>query len=141
MLVGIVWNGLGLCCLFFILKMIKILRKKLRKERAKDIFTTVAIGVISGIAGVALGVFTFYCLDIIIYFDPATDMIFAIRILAVSIVLVFGAYFVGILAEKFLHRVCRKEATVNISVIVSLLVVSQPIVYGWLTRIWTVMTG
>jgi hypothetical protein len=135
MLVDIIWNALGIFCIYLMLKIFQRAQKNLRRKKLKNILNTFFIGIISGVIGVLLGVFAFEHIDAAIRIYPTNSALFIARVIFISIFLVFCAYVAGHIAKMLLYKFCCKEVTIDIAIFIPLLVISQPIVYGWFMRV------
>ena len=140
-MVGVVWHGVGIACLCGIFLLCRRLREQLRGAGWKPVCRTLGIGVISGIAGMLVGILLREGFDSFVRLDPVSDALLAARMLIITFFFILGALFVGFTAERLLHAFCLPGAVSGIALIISALLIMQPVAYGWITRAWSFLTN
>lgn len=137
MLLDIIWNGIGLLCLYLIVRILLRLRRMCKGKGVKKTLATVLAGIVCGVLGLVFGVIAFvYIDDTGMVLSPTSEWRLITRGVIIAIFFTFCTYAAGKTAQKFLPGTYIKEALAYIAVLVSLLIVAQPIVVGWVMLLW-----
>ena len=132
-LLGLVWHGGGVLCLYWTINLIGRSYLKLRGQAKTMVRRTIGLGILAGILGVVAASMLVLALDRVVNLDPSADGIFAARLIGTSVLFVLGALLTGLAAEVFFPKLCLQVATCDIALSVALLVILEPVVYGWAT--------
>jgi len=138
MLTGIVWHGIGVFCVFGIIRLFRRLREQLRRAGWKVICATLCTGIVSGVVGTLWG---FMLSDMVIRFNPTSDIRMAVRAITGAFLFILGAALVGYATGRALHKICRKDAVFSMALMTSALLILQPVAYGWFMWVWSVLSG
>ncbi len=139
MLVSFVWHGGGVLCLYWTINLIGRSYLKLRGQAKTMVRRTIGLGILAGLLGVFAAIMLVFALDRAVSMDPSVAAIAALRLVLMSVLFVLCALFTGLAAEVFFPKLCLQVATCNIALSVALFFIFEPVVYGWLARIWYVL--
>jgi hypothetical protein len=73
--------------------------------------------------------------DMIVRFDPISDIRAAARAILGALFFILGTALVGFASGRALHKICHKDAALNMALVTCLLLILQPVAYGWLVMI------
>ena len=139
MLVGLAWNGPGVVSLYAMIRLLRGLPSKLRGQTRIVVCATIGIGILAGLLGAIETTVLLLGFDRVVGMDSETNVIFAARLIGTSVLFVLGALLTGLAAEVFFPKLCLQVATCDIALSVALFFIFEPVVYGWLARIWYVL--